>query len=110
MVWSGRVTPRRGKSIAFWFAAAACTTASASLGGAWGVLLWPALVYAAVAIGYMGVGARVLGKRPDGTRSRLVQAVMLPYIGVAWLIWRAVRRRKRIEPYDRIGPGILVSR
>lgn len=110
MSWSGRVTPRPGKAIAFWVAAAACTAAAALLGGAWAVLLWPALVYAAIAIGYMGVGARVLGKRPDGTRSPVVHAVMLPYIGVAWLVWRAVRRRKRIEPYDRIGPGILVSR
>jgi hypothetical protein len=110
MVWSGRVTPRPAKSIAFWVAAAACTTIAAILGGGWAILLWPALVYAAIAIGYMGVGARVLGKRADGTRSPLVHAVMLPYIGVAWLIWRAVRRRKRIEPYDRIGPGILVSR
>jgi hypothetical protein len=88
----------------------ACIAAAAVGGGAWSALLWPALVCLAVAAGYLGVGPRVLGKRRDGTRPAFMHVLMLPYLGVAWLVWRLLRRRKRIEPYDRVAPGVLVAR
>src|SRR5262249_53944422 len=44
------------------------------------VLLWPAWSVAWLALGYLGRGARVLGKRPDGTLPWGRRWLLLPYL------------------------------
>ena len=52
----------------------------AFLVGSWGwLLLWPALSFSSVALAYLGLGARVFGKRADGTIAPLALLALFPY-------------------------------
>lgn len=85
-------------------------TASILNGGPAWVLAWPALAFFVVAAGYLGVGARVLGKRPDGTIAPAAFVLLLPYFMVAWLYYRLLRRLPLSRPWDEVIPGMYVGR
>jgi hypothetical protein len=76
---------------------------------AW-ILAWPALAAFVVAAGYFGLGGRVLGKRDDGTLSLPIAALMLPYLALAWAIWRVLRRVTGVAPSNRVAPGLTIGR
>src|SRR6185436_3524716 len=78
-------------------------------GGAAWFALWPALSLAIVGLGYLGLGVRVFGKRPDGTLPLSARAVLAPYLGIAWLVWQALRRTS-VRPYTLVSPGLYLSR
>jgi protein-tyrosine phosphatase len=73
------------------------------------LLLWPALSFLVVAAGYLGLGARVFGKRADGTLPILTRIVLAPYLGLAWIIWQALRR-STVKPYSLVSPGLYLAR
>ena len=57
--------------------------------GGWSYLLiWPALSLAAIAAGYLGLGAVVFGKKSDGTMRLFNRALMLPFCIPYELAWR----------------------
>ena len=75
------------------FGAFAATLAGAAVlqqGWLW-ALLWPATSFAVVALGYAGLGPCVFGKRPDGSFSRVMIAVLLPHLLLTWTVWRLLR-------------------
>ena len=43
-------------------------------------LIWPALSFGVVGLGYLALGRRVFGKRPDGSMSLASVALLLPYL------------------------------
>ena len=95
-----------------WFATlcAGAVFAAVELGG-WGwVFLWPAATLAACAAGYLGAGAGVFGKRPDGSRALWATLLMAPYILGAWLTWRALRLWRREPAYQELVPGLFIGR
>ena len=89
---------------------AAGLTALALVGGGGSLLwLWPAASFAVVALGYLGLGSRVFGKRADGTLPLRTRLGMFPYLVLAWVIWQGLRRT-RVPPYSLVAPGIYLSR
>lgn len=78
-------------------------------GGFGYAFLWPALCFALVGAGYLGLGSRVFGKRADGSLPIASRIVFAPYLGLAWLIWQALRRT-RVRPYDLVSPRLYLAR
>lgn len=85
-------------------AGAACVEGAAAF-----LLLWPALSFALVGAGYLGLGARVFGKRADGTLPLWSRVVFAPYLGIAWIVWQGLRRT-RVLPHALVAPGLYLSR
>jgi rhodanese-related sulfurtransferase len=79
-------------------------------GGAWLVLGWPALAFTLVGAGYLGVGARILGKRADGRRSPAVTLVFMPYFAMVHVGRALVRAAWPEPPFDEVSPGVFVGR
>jgi len=71
--------------------------------------LWPALSFVVVGLGYARLGARVFGKRSDGTLSPLVQVLLAPYLAVSWIVWRMLRLGRE-RCWDQVAPGIYLGR
>jgi protein-tyrosine phosphatase len=93
------------------FAALAALLGYAALsGGVGSLLLWPALSFALVAAAYLGLGARVFGKRRDGTLAWECVAGLLPYLLFTWAVWHLSRWVRREPPFHRIAPGLLAGR
>jgi protein-tyrosine phosphatase len=79
--------------------------------GGWGWLLWwPALSFLIVACGYLGLGAKIFGKRTNGTIAWYVFPYLLPYLLYTWAIWHLSRILRREDCYNEISPGIYVGR
>jgi len=64
---------------------------------------WMAVTAAWVAVGYLGLGSRVFGKRAEGTVRPVCLAVMLPYISagiVSAALFRGIMREPAIAQVD----------
>lgn len=79
-------------------------------GGWYLLIVWPAFSLAIVASGYLGLGPRVFGKRPDGTISPLHLLLLLPYLVPLWTLWLAARSFRREKPYHELTENILFGR
>jgi protein-tyrosine phosphatase len=77
-------------------------------GAAW-LLLWPATAFAGAGLGYVGLGARVFGKRADGTVAWPVAVVMAPYLAVGWAGWRLFRLGPE-DACNRVAPWLWLGR
>lgn len=74
----------------------------------WGLLLlWPAWSMAAVAAGYLGLGARVYGKR-NGRIGWAAGWAMAPVIAGQYLsrLWYA----RQSPPWNEVAPGVFIGR
>ncbi len=79
--------------------------------GGWRLaLLWPAASFALVALGYLGLGPRVFGKRPDGTLSPAAAVVLLPYLAMTAIVWRLTRLMIRKPAMHELVPGFWIGR
>ena len=74
------------------------------------VLFWVAASLMVVGLGYLGLGPRVFGKRPDGTLALGSTLVLLPYLLCVWGVWRLVRLVSSRRPFDELTAGILIGR
>ena len=74
------------------------------------VLLWVATSLMVVGLGYLGLGARVFGKRPDGTLAPGSTVLLLPYLLCVWGTWRLVRLVSSRRPFDELTAGIIIGR
>lgn len=71
--------------------------------------LWPAFSFVVVGLGYARLGAKVFGKRSDGTLSPLQTVLLAPYLAVSWLVWRMLRLGRE-RCWDQVAPGIYLGR
>ncbi len=55
------------------------------------IMIYPALSFAIVASGYLGIGPRVFGKRSNGKRRLIATVVLFPYLLLAFATWHLVR-------------------
>lgn len=78
-------------------------------GGAAWLLLWPALSFGLAGLAYLGLGARVFGKRSDGSLPWPVALVMAPYLLFGWVAWRAIRLGPE-EAHNRVAPWLYLGR
>lgn len=82
--------------------------------GAWKLtplLLWPALSFALVALGYFGLGAWMLGKQRDGTRKAWGYLLGGPFIAFMHALrFGLTKARWREAAWDEVVSGIYVGR
>lgn len=97
-------------AIAFITLAVGCAALAATRGGWWWASLWPAVSFALVALGYAGLGPRVLGKRPDGRIAAWSLALMLPFLLFTWAVWHATRLLSPGPSAHEVAPGLWVGR
>jgi len=95
---------------AAFFAFGAYFALGAANGGPWLVLAWPAGCFFVIGAGYLGVGAGMLGKRPDGTRPGWNRVVFAPYYFLVWLTMRFVRGLSGEDCFNEVSPGLYVGR
>lgn len=84
--------------------------AAGVIGGLTWLLVWPAVSLVIVGAGYVWLGARVTGKRADGTFAWHVALPVVPYLGVAQMAWYAVRVLGDEDVYNEISQGLFLGR
>lgn len=95
----------------FFLIAAGLMAIRALLSGGWYLLLlWPAVSFMTVALGYLRFGPRVFGKRSDGTLAALNVIVLLPYLIYLWSVWYALRLVKREPAHNELTDGVIIGR
>lgn len=75
-----------------------------------GLLLWSGGSFLAVAAAYALQKPRVFGKRSDGTMAPLPCLLLLPYLGLTWLLWYGQTRFSREAAWDEVVPGLWLGR
>ena len=95
---------------AFLCIAAALGAVSSWVGGRAWFLAWPACALVLVGLGYVGLGSRVTGKRPDGTFSWHAALLLMPYLAAAELAWYAVRVLGQDDPWREVARGLYLGR
>ena len=76
---------------------------------AWVLLAWLGMSLLVVGAGYLGVGARVLGKRSDGSLPRSRVFLLLPYFAITWGAWHLIRLGTE-RCWHEVAPGVYVGR
>ncbi len=89
-------------------AAASCALAAALGGGAALWLWWPATSLLLVALAYLWLGPRALGKQGDGRHAWPVRLLLAPCLIATWLNSRAWTHR--LTPAVEVAPGVLLGR
>jgi protein-tyrosine phosphatase len=77
--------------------------------GVW-ILLWPAVVLAAVAIVYLAHAPRAFGKRADGTLAWWAWLAWAPIFGYMRLLHELARSLTREPVGSEVAPGVWVGR
>lgn len=81
------------------------------VGGVAWVLAWPAWSVFVVGLGYLGLGARVFGKRREDGRLNAWNVVLLfPYLVVAWTLWQLKSRFLSRDAWHEVAPGVRLGR
>ncbi len=74
------------------------------------IMIYPALSFAIVASGYLGIGPRVFGKRSNGKRSLIATVVLFPYLLLTLATWHLVRIISREPTVNRVDADLYLSR
>lgn len=85
------------------------TLQAISVGGWSYLLIWPALSLITIAGGYSGLGARVFGKKEDGTMRFFNRVWMLPFCVPYELAWKFYLSRQQ-PAWHLIVPGLWLGR
>jgi hypothetical protein len=79
--------------------------------GGWSwLLLWPAASFLIVAAGYALLGARVMGKRGDGSIAGWASVLLLPYRGFVLANWWTQKTLSREPVHAEVAPGVWIGR
>ena len=80
-------------------------------GGVWYfALVYPAISFAIVSIGYLGVGPMIFGKSPNGKRTWLSIVLLLPYMLLTLMTWHLIRLLSRESAINQLNPDFILSR
>ena len=84
---------------------------TATLGGVWQlVLVYPAISFAIVSLGYFGLGPRIFGKSSRGRRKLLSIVLLFPYMLLTLMTWHLIRMLSREPAVNQLSPEIFLSR
>ena len=90
---------------------AALLAATAILHGGWRLLLlWPAISFGVVAVGYLHFGPIIYGKTSQGVLSIFTQLVLLPFLLYLWSVWYALRLVKREPALNQLTDKVFIGR
>ena len=73
-------------------------------------LVYPAISFAIVSIGYFGVGPRIFGKSLNGKRKWLSTFMLLPYMLLTLMTWHLIRLLSRESATNQLSPDFILSR
>ena len=73
-------------------------------------LVYPAISFAIVSIGYLGVGPMIFGKSPNGKRTWLSIVLLLPYMLLTLMTWHLIRLLSRESAINQLNPDFILSR
>ena len=71
---------------------------------------WVAIALTLTAAGYLGLGASVVAKRPDGTIPWWRGVLLFPYLLWTWTVWWLYTVLVRENVYDEIAPTPFAAR
>lgn len=71
---------------------------------------WSALNVFLMAVGYRGMGARLLGKRRSGRLSLSRAVLFFPLMTAAFLVWNSFRFLRKEEPFGWVTKDICIGR
>lgn len=94
----------------FLLVAALMLSIAIKFGGWYFTMVYPALSFAIVAIGYLGVGPRVFGKRIDGRRSLISTFFLFPYLLLTLAVWHLLRLVSREPAVSQVDAELYLSR
>jgi protein-tyrosine phosphatase len=72
--------------------------------------LWSGVSFLLVAAGYGGLGAKIFGKRPDGTLCWWNVVLLLPYLLLTWSLWHLQRWLSREPCHHQVTPNLWLGR
>ncbi len=79
-------------------------------GNARWLILWTGVSFIAVGAAYGCLGAKVFGKRSDGTMGWVNICLLMPYLLLTWITWHLQRLIRKEDCYNEIAPGIWLGR
>ena len=79
-------------------------------GGWFLLLLWPALSFGIVSLGYLCLGTRVYGKSANGRLATINQLLLLPYLGYLSSVWYILRFVKREPAFHQLATNLFIGR
>lgn len=74
------------------------------------LFVWVSISFLAVGTGYIGLGAKIFGKKANGKISTLSLIILLPYLLIAWITWHIQRSIGREDCCNEIADGIWLGR
>lgn len=84
---------------------------SALLNGGWYLLMiWPAISFIIIALGYFRFGPVVYGKSSRGVLSPITQVLLLPYLFYVWTVWYAIRFVRREPAINQLTNSLYIGR
>ena len=89
---------------------AAFAAGAISYPGAAVIMIWAAISFGCVALGYGGLGIRIFGRTADGRISWPSKILLLPYLLYSWIIWHLCRVVIREDAYNRIDDNLVIGR
>jgi len=96
--------------ITFLVCGLALLATAVNLGGLAWLLCWPCASFLLVGLAYLGLGPGVFGKRADGRITWWNWLVLLPFLGLTWLVWHLVRLVSREPACHEVGANLFVGR
>lgn len=75
-----------------------------------GLFFWFSISFITVGAAYGGFGAKVFGKKSNGSLSSWSLCLLMPYLFLTWLIWHIQRRLSSEDCCNQIAPGIWLGR
>jgi len=96
--------------ILFSFVAVLLATAAVIHRGWLLLLLWPAVSFGIVALGYLYFGPQVYGKSSRGLLSPINQLLLLPFLVYLWSVWYGARLVKREPAFNQLTEDIVIGR
>ena len=97
-------------ALSFAFLAILICYLAASQGGWWYLLIWFAISFFALAVGYASVGARIFSKQPDGTIPFWVKIIHFPFFVYTGVVWHVTRILSRENPFDKVEDDLILGR
>lgn len=74
------------------------------------LFFWSGVSFIIVGVAYGGLGAKVFGKKSNGTISKWSLFLLLPYFLLTWMIWHIQRLISKEDCCNEIAPGIWLGR
>ncbi|HBK64951.1 MAG TPA: hypothetical protein DD000_15905 [Cyanobacteria bacterium UBA11166] len=74
------------------------------------LFFWSGISFSIVGCGYGGLGAKVFGKKSNGSISKLSLSLLLPYLLLTWIVWHIQRWISQSSACHQIIPGIWLGR